>query len=362
MDLKAPTLRKLVDSDAASDWAWRRTTKWQRMALLRLIAAAVEERLPLAPLLAAWADDERGIQRQRVRRVANLIDGGASLADALEAVPGVLRDEDVLAIRFGSQSGTLAASIRAAVADIDESPVEKASGVRGMAALYALIAVIMVLIIAFLQIKIFPVFQAIFDDFDLSPPAPLGWATWLASRAVEFWWLAALAALALAWSAFSLRPKRFVRNRLLGRRLRPLRELRSAEVLEKLGVAAAAGRPIPGALSTLARYHFDPVTRYKLLEVRNDVEQGADAWLSLSEAALITPADAAAIDAAGYAGNRAWTLRQLAEAKKRSAAKYVRRSRDLLLPVVVLSLGAVVLLQALAVFTPLVELIWGLVG
>ena len=38
---------------------------------------------------------------------------------------------------------------------------------------------------------------------------------------------------------------------------------------------------------------------------------------------------------------------QLADAKRRDAAKFVRRSREVLLPVVVLSLGALVLLQAL---------------
>jgi len=31
---------------------------------------------------------------------------GTPLPDAVEAVPGVLSDEDVLAIRFGAQSGT----------------------------------------------------------------------------------------------------------------------------------------------------------------------------------------------------------------------------------------------------------------
>lgn len=359
MRLQAPTLRKLVESKATSDWAWRRTSRWQRTALLRLIAVAVEQRLPLAPLLAAWADDERGIQRTRVRRVASLIDGGASLPDALEAVPGVLRDDDVLAVRFGAQSGTLAASIRAALADIN-SQAEETSGVRGGFALYGLITLLLLGIVIWLQIEIFPALRMISEDYDLQMPAPFEWASWLTSLAMKFWWVAALAALALAWSAFSLRPERFVRHRLLGRRLRPLREWRSAEVLEKLGVAAAAGRPIPGAISTLARYHFDPVTRYKLLEVRNDMEQGAGPWQSLGDVGLISAAEAHAIEASDRAGNRAWTLQQLAEAKKRIAGKFAVRSRDLLLPFMVLALGGLVLLQALAVFSPLVNFTWGL--
>lgn len=360
MRLEAPTLRKIAESKATTDWAWRRTSRWQRTALLRLIAVGVEERLPLDQLLAAWADDERGIQRSRVRRVAGLIEGGASLPDALEATPGALRDEDVLAIRFGAQSGTLAASIRSALADIDDPVAARTAGTRGAFVLYAFITAVLIAITVFLQIKIFPVVELIGDDYDIQTPAPFYWAEGLSSIVVKFWWVALPVVLALAWSAFSLRPERFVRHRLLGRRLRPLRDLRSAELLEKLGVAAAAGRPIPGALSTLARYHFDPVTRYKLLEVRNDVEQGADAWQSLNDAGLISRADARAIEASDRGGRRAWTLQQLADAKRRDAAKYVRRLREALLPAIVLSLGALVLLQALAIFTPLMNFVWAL--
>jgi type II secretory pathway component PulF len=320
----------------------------------------VEERLPLGPLLAAWSDDERGIQRVRVRRVASLIDAGASLPDALEATPGALRDEDVLAIRFGAQSGTLAASIRAALDDIDDPIAERTAGTPGAFALYAFITVLLVVITAWLQIKIFPVMEMIGDDFDIQTPAPFYWATWLSSIVEKFWWVALPVVLALAWSAFSLRPERFVRHRLLGRRVRPLRDWRSAELLEKLGVAASAGRPVPGALSTLARYHFDPVTRYKLLEVRNDVEQGADAWQSLGDAGLISQVEAQAIEASAPGGRRGWTLQQLADVKRRSAAKYVRRWRELLLPAAVIALGLLVLLQALAIFTPLLNFVWAL--
>ena len=82
----------------------------------------------------------------------------------------------------------------------------------------------------------------------------------------------------------------------------PMRDWRSAEVLQRLGAVTAGGRPLPSALSTLARYHFDPAIRHKLLFARNEVEQGADLWQSLATVRLVNPAEATVMEVA----TRSW--------------------------------------------------------
>src|SRR3954463_13896808 len=86
-----------------------RTSWGQRQSLLRLILVSIEEQLPLAPLIKTWAADESGLQKGRLYRLAELLDRGVPLADAVEEVQGVLGDEEILAVRFGAQSGTIAA-------------------------------------------------------------------------------------------------------------------------------------------------------------------------------------------------------------------------------------------------------------
>ena len=142
-----PSLLRLV-------WPWR-TTAAQSRSLLRLIAVATEERLPLSPLLEAWAADERGVQRGRVARLARLLKAGRPLPEAVEEVPGALRDEDVLAIRFGVQSGTLAGAVRDS---LDESMRGKDETRQAPNALIYFCAVLAIgsSIIAFLHIKILP--------------------------------------------------------------------------------------------------------------------------------------------------------------------------------------------------------------
>src|SRR5262245_66448570 len=74
----------------------------------------------------------------------------------------------------------------------------------------------------------------------------------LTSALASFWWLGVLAIFALIWCMFSMQGGRFVRNSILGRWMKSIRERYSADVLHKLAIAANAGRPLAGALSTLS--------------------------------------------------------------------------------------------------------------
>src|SRR5262249_39642232 len=145
------------------------------------------------------------------------------------------------------------------------------------------------------------------------------------------------------------------RRALLGRMFSPLRELRVADLLRKLSVTSRAGRPLAGAVSTLARYHFDPAIRHKLLVVRNDVEHGAEIWQSMGHMGLLTPPEVHLLETSERVGNRSWVLEQLAQLKRRSNVRRLGRWTELAVPLVVLVVGGFVLLQALSVFDSLLK-------
>src|SRR3954471_5437768 len=112
MDTAFPTFRRLLSfRNPFPNLLPRRTTRAQQRSLLRLILTATEKDIVLSRLLEQWGKDEMGVQRRRLHQLAFLLHEGTALPEAVEEVRGVLGDEDVLAIRFGSQSGTLAASI-----------------------------------------------------------------------------------------------------------------------------------------------------------------------------------------------------------------------------------------------------------
>jgi type II secretory pathway component PulF len=347
-----PTFRRAINAV----WPWWTTTA-QQQSLLRLIAVAVEENVALVPLLEAWAQDERGTQRRRLRSVVQLLSSGTPLPDALEAVPGALRDEDVLAIRFGAQSGTLAASLRQALENSASLLPIGPSRFRRALDYFLMIVVIGSLIVAFIQIKIAPSMSKIIDDLDITPPPVFEWSWHLFYLITHHWYIVIGVLFGLLWLTFSRRPGRILRRTFLGRLLFPLHEIRSADVLQQLGTSTAAGRPIPGTLSTLARYHFDPAVRSKLLFVRNEAEQGADVWQSMATAGLVSPAEVRVLQSADQIGNRPWALRQLAAVKRRRTQRRLDRLSEFVLPVFVLTLGAFVLLQALEIFAPLTKFV-----
>src|SRR5262245_43895469 len=111
MNSQFPTLQRWLGREyhLPFPWPWYTTTA-QRRGLLRMIVVSIEEKLPLVPLLESWAVDERGAQRDRVLRLIRLLNEGTPIADAVDQIPNILPDEDILALRFDSQSGTVTAA------------------------------------------------------------------------------------------------------------------------------------------------------------------------------------------------------------------------------------------------------------
>jgi type II secretory pathway component PulF len=328
----------------------------QSQSLLRIIALAIEQRLPLAPLLRAFAEDQDWGQRWRVHRVAGLLEGGSSLPAALEQVARVLPEEDVLAIRFGTQSGTLPVTLRNLIEESDRlEDVRFYQPVRDVLPYVAVVLLVCVLIGAFLLINIVPVYRDLMRDIGVDSAA-FERVTHVGSLIANYGWLAVGAGLLLGCILWTERPGRSLRRALF----RPWCDMRSADVLRNLSVVAEAGRPIPGAISTLARYHHDSTLRQKLLYVRNEVEQGADLWITLRKVNLLTPAEVAVMEASQKVGNRPWAMAQLARCKRRRIRRRLELAGQLLEPVTVLLLGGVVLALFWSVLSPIVEILWHL--
>ena len=361
MDSWFPTFRSFTTNSGSfrSWWPWR-TTAGQRQSLLRLIAVATEENLPLAPLIEKWMEDERGVQRRRLRRLVKLLHSGRPLADALEEVPGVLGDDDLLAIRFDAQSGTRTTAVREMLADAPTMSASSAPQLRRTIIYFCVLVPISLLLISFTQIRIVPILARIFSEFGVAMPPALAWSVSSSGTFSGAWWLGMLAAVAVLWWLLATRSGRPVRQALFGRLFRPWHELRSADVLQKIGIAVGAGRPIPGALSTLARYHFDPTIRQELLFVRNEVEQGADVWQSLAGVGMLSGPEVQLLNSAERIGNRAWVLKQLVDAKKQRTTRRIQRATEFVLPALVLVMAVVVVFQALTVFQPLTQIITAL--
>ncbi len=344
--------------------SWRISSWWSRelpasvhCSLLHILSVAHAERLELAPLLRHFASEHRGWARLRLNRLASRLEEGLPWVAALEQTPNVLSDADVLTLRFASESGTLNRCLPTLVEEADSRSLEVALQLRRAMAYGLAMLVVSALAISFLMTFIAPTLSEISQELGVdvngSFESLVSSSDWLVRQLASV----ITAALIIVLVIWIFRPVRRFRRLVASRCVPSIVTLRTAQLLRLLSLSTAAGRPVPGALSTLARYHFDANVRSKLLFARNEVEQGADAWQSLATTRLLTTQEAEALHQAATPKTRAWLMHRLADWKQNKVSQQGRMLAGLAHPLLVLLFGGLVLWCGLAYFGFLSHLI-----
>ncbi len=366
--------------------ARRRST--QQDSLLTILAIAAEGNMPLAPTVAAFADQYqgrypreyrglafdpfyhvesfadhfKGNYRGRIMNLAAELDSGRSVPDALASVRGVVSRDALLLARVGHQTGRLPQALRmAASSRSSQLPIWTAIASR-LAYLLAMLLIIQS-IFGFMLYFIVPKFESIFKDFGVPLPQPtillIEGSHFLIKYFFIWAWIPLLLLLLLVFLPFSFAGwvnydvpffDRFLRRRHM------------ALILRCLSLAVAAGKPIEVALTTLASHYPTLWVRRKLINVDDQVQLG-EPWISaLERQGIIQTSDAQVLSSAAEVGNVAWALRELAETGERRLAFRFQAVIQTLFPLVVIGLGLVVGFLAIAFFTPLIVLLGRLSG
>lgn len=330
------------------------TSSGQRRALAELLALGLDERLPLAPLLEAWAADERGWQAVRLRKLATLVAAGMPLDAALSRVRGALRPQDATALAVAT---TLHGNATEALAGFSPpaastEPVER--DIRWGLGYAATLLVVSLPVLLFLTVKIVPIFKQIFSDFGMEESPWMTAVLWLGKCFATFWYLPLLAILVAAITS-RLAPRAWAGlRRTLGLGgLGVLGDARAADWLGSLDVAARAGEGEAQAARALAAGTIDRGLRSTLKEK----SQGPGGVTRSSRAGVLSPAEAAALDASPDAG---WVTRALSRRHREQILERMWLLSDLLLPVFVMAMGIFVFIIAMGVMEPLFNLIRGL--
>lgn len=347
---------------------WKVSTWWpndsldtMQQSLLRILMVAHQERLELPVLVANLAEEHRGRYRRRLLRFARRLEQGTPLVDALEQTPDVLSDPNVLAIRFATQMGSLGPTYQSLLSDADDQD-RTAVTLRRQTLIYSIASMLFIGFLSIpLTVHILPMVLSIQDSYALFEPDRLlqfciSVGRWT-SENMSFLILAVLGIAFLNWSTVS---RRFFRRLLAGRWVKGIAQTRRSQLLQLLSIAVDGGRPISSAVALLANHHFDRRVRHQLVRATKEIEQGADAWSTLTAARLLTPQECTAIADSMSAETRAWTLQELAKWKLQGLAARRDDRIRLLQPLITLLIAMFVLTVGVAMIGFLSQMVQSL--
>jgi type II secretory pathway component PulF len=335
--------------------AWRATTRQE--TLLQILAIAAEGEMPLAPAVAAFADQYRGIAHRRMMALAARLNWGTPLAEALEIARGLVTRDAILLAWVGEAAGLLPKALRiAATSRSSQLPIW--TNIASRLSYLLILILSMQGICGFVLYYIVPRLEAISRDFNLGLPritilviqasqflARYG-APALLVPLVEVALLIFLPFSFLGWGSYSVP----LFDRLLGRR-------HTALVLRSLSIMVEAGKPVSVALQILAGHYPAFWVRRRIAHAETDVRHGIEWIQALWRQRLIGSADADVLASAESVGNLPWALSELAATLERRMAIRFQVAIQTLFPLVILMLGMVVFILVTAYFLPLVDII-----
>jgi protein transport protein HofC len=329
-------------------------------SLLSLLAIAADRNMPMAPAVAAFADQYRGFYYRRVMDLASHLHFGILLPEALERSRKVVSRDATLLAWVGQATGTLPKALRMA-SEARSSFLSLWTAIAARIAYVIMLLLGMQTISGFVLYYVIPKFKAITDSFGMGLPAITEAVVGFSDVLVRYAFPLALIPLAevavlfllplsfLSWGNYNVP----VFDRLLGRR-------HTALILRALSLVVEGGKPISEGLSILARHYPTFWIHRRLRKVESDVRQGTDWIQALLRRRLIRTADAEVLTSAAKVGNLAWALAELANSAERRLATRSQIVVQTVFPLVILMLGLAVFIMVVAYFMPLVQLIHGM--
>jgi type II secretory pathway component PulF len=338
-----------------------RYRRGEHQALLFTLAAGARRWVPLSESARAFADENGGDTSTRASILADCLDRGMSLRQAVRQARLKLTTASKLAIRLGEALGDLGNVLFQSLGDVMQIDAALRATVAKLFYLFAVLTT-GTSVIAFVMLKIVPIFQRMFSEFGLKLPAPtvllIHISNSLSAPAAVF--AAPVLVLVLAFFVISVLyfigwlPADIPGLNWFSRRYD------NALVLRGLGLCVRRHIELPRAIELLGKEFPRSSTARRLRKTRSYIEQGHDWRVSMLQADLLTEVEAAVLASAERAGNLAWALDEMADSLLRRHILWIQVRYQIAFPIVLLVMGGIVGFIVVSLFLPLVALIQGL--
>jgi type II secretory pathway component PulF len=330
----------------SSTWIPGSALRDSQATLMAVLRAGIQQSLPLPLLIQSLASEYPGGYRITLLKLAKLLEQGVPLIDALEQVPDALSEHDVLGLRLGKQSGMLIPALLEMKSTEAENITTPGLRLWRDAWIYWLVVIgIMLVVITYIKYRVAGTLRNINAELGISNP--LRFMSGFLDSVLWIWGIFLVIVLFLIATGWSFRLRRWIRG-MFGFPASHIGES-NVSVLRLLGMTVKNGRPLVGALSTIAKYHTHGAIRNKMLLARNEIEQGAEVWDALRSVHFLRASQAEALRGESSA-TQAWLLRSFAREQKDNLEDRERVWVAWLYPIMVLILGTIIFLLSVGVF------------
>jgi general secretion pathway protein F len=364
------SMEPVLASASSQATSWTQITVWSSAAFssadlavwTRQLSGLLSAGLPLERALTALAEEaEDDKQRNVVAALRAEVNSGASFARALAQHPREFNDIYRAVVGAGEASGQLGVVLEKLADDLEEAQALKAK-LLGASLYPAIVTLVALTIVIFLVTYVVPQVAGVFAGSKRALP----WLTQLMlaiSGAVRsYGWFMLVVVLVTGGALVYLRTVESVRIKIdaawlrlpvLGRLAKGFNAARFASTL---GMLAAAGVPILKALQAAAETLNNRAMRADAMDALVLVREGAPLASAMAQKKNFP----GLIAMFARLGEQTGQLPQMLQrAAKQLAGEVQRRALALatiLEPLLIVSMGAVVLLIVLAVLMPIIEL------
>ncbi len=328
----------------------------------RQIAGLVTSGLPLERALTALTEEaEREEERNLVASLRAEVNAGASFAKALSQHPREFSDIYMAVVNAGEQSGHLGLVLERLADDLEERQTLKARLVG--AALYpAIVTVVAIAIVLFLVAYVVPQVANVFAGSKRALPFLTVAMLWVSAMVREYGWLAAIA---ITLGVFGLRTalkneafrERFdagwLRLPVLGRLARGYNASRFANTLAML---AGAGVPILKALQAASETLSNRAMRADALDATILVREGAPLAAAIAQKKRFPGLLSMFARLGEQTGQLPVMLQRAATQLSTEVQRRAMQLATILEPLLIVTMGLVVMLIVLAVLLPIIQL------
>ncbi len=327
----------------------------------RQLSTMINAGLPLTEALVLLKSQGKPALAEATEGILRDVEGGLSLAGALEQHPKIFSPVYVSLVKAGESAGVLD-NILNRMADNLETQREFQAKIKG-AMIYPIIIIVgMLLVATIMMIFVIPKLLGLYKEFDAKLPLPTQILISISDLSVRFWWvvLLALVGLVYIYKKFSsskagkrkideLKFKLPVAGKLLNQTI-------LAEFTRTLGLLVGAGVPITEALEISAKTANNLVIEEGIFLANEQVEKGVPLSTAIAKNEIFPPIVSQMLSVGEETGKLDEVLSKVSKYFQSESEESLKGLTTAIEPLIMILLGVGVGFLIIAIILPIYNL------